>query len=87
MNALTVEEKIRKYVSQNFLFSEKGYPYGDDISFLENGVVDSMNVMELVLFAEETFEIKVDDADIVPTNFDSVSNLARFIREKNPVLA
>ena len=87
MKELTVEEKIRKYISESFLFSDNGYPYADEVSFLENGVVDSMNVMELVVFVEENFGIKVDDAEIVPMNFDSVSNLARFVREKNAALA
>lgn len=82
--AETVEEKIRKYIAENFLFSDNGYPYPDDVSFLENGVVDSMNVMELVVFAEEKFGIKVKDEEIVPGNFDSVSNLAQFIRERSP---
>lgn len=80
----TIEEKIRKYIAENFLFSDNGYPYPDDVSFLENGVVDSMNVMELVVFAEEKFGIKVKDEEIVPGNFDSVSNLAQFIRERSP---
>ena len=87
MKDLTVEEKIRKYISESFLFSDNGYPYGDEVSFLENGVVDSMNVMELVVFVEDNFGIKVDDAEIVPMNFDSVSNLARFVREKNTAVA
>lgn len=79
----SVEDKIHQYVSENFLFSDKGYPYEDSVSFLENGVVDSMNVMELVVFVEETFKIKVEDEEIVPENFDSVLNLANYIRRKS----
>lgn len=87
MKGLTIEEKIREYIADSILFSDKGYPYADDLSFLENGVVDSMNIMELVVFVEEHFGIKVNDAEIVPMNFDSVSNLARFVREKNIAIA
>jgi acyl carrier protein len=83
----TVEEKIRKYIADNILYSNSGYPYPDDISFLENGIVDSMNVMEIVMYAEEQFSIKVKDEDIVPANFDSVHNLAEFIRRKQTMAA
>lgn len=78
----TIEEKIRKYIADNILYSNNGYPFSDQTSFLENGIVDSMNVMEIVMYTEENFGIKVKDEDIVPANFDSVQNLAEFIRRK-----
>lgn len=78
----TIEEKVRTYIADNILFSSDGYPYSDDISFLENGVVDSMNVMELVAYVEEAFGVKVEDSEIVPANFDSVHNLSTYLRRK-----
>ncbi len=78
----SVEEQLRKYIADNILFSGNGYPHADETSFLENGIVDSMNVMELAMFVEETFHIKVEDEDIVPDNFDSIQCLANFVRAK-----
>jgi acyl carrier protein len=76
------EQKISAYIAENILFSKKGYPHPLEASFLENGIVDSMNILELVMFVEENFNIKVADQDIVPDNFDSVSRLARYISRK-----
>ena len=83
----SVEEMIRTHIAQNILFSGDGYPYSDDASFLDEGIIDSMNVLELVMFIEETFGVKVQDQDIVPDNFDSVSKLAAFVRRMLPVAA
>jgi len=77
-----VENLLRQHIAENILFSTKGYPYPDDASFLENGIIDSMNVMELVLFLEENLGIKIEDTEIVPENFDSVKSLAQFARHK-----
>ncbi len=77
-----IEEMLRQHIAENILFSSQGYPYPDDASLLENGIIDSMNVMELVLFLEEKLAIKVEDVEIVPENFDSVRNLAEFVRQK-----
>ena len=82
-----VREQLRRYLATNVLFSDNGYPYPDDVSFLENGVVDSMSVMELVLFTEKTFSIAISDREIIPANFDSVENLANFILRKLSVRA
>jgi len=77
---MNIEEKIRDYIAKNLLFSSDGFKYDDDASFLEEGIVDSQGVMELVLFVEETFGVKVEDRDIIPDHFDSVSKLAAFVR-------
>ena len=83
----TVEEKIRLYIAENILFSNNGYRYSDDASFLEEGIVDSMGIMELVMFVDESFGIAVEDEELTPDNFDSVSKLAAYIRRKTEALA
>jgi acyl carrier protein len=80
----TLEAQIRTYIAQNILFTGNNYPYPDDASFLDQGIVDSMNVLELVNFVEERYKVKVDDRDIVPDNFDSVTRLAAYVRSKQP---
>jgi acyl carrier protein len=79
---MTIEEQIRQYVADNFLFSDDGYQMSDDVSFLEEGIVDSTGVLELVMFVEETYGVAVRDEEIVPENFDSVSQLAAYVRRK-----
>ncbi|MCA9977918.1 MAG: acyl carrier protein, partial [Anaerolineales bacterium] len=73
---MDIKAKIRQYVAENFLYSSDGFHLSDDASFLEEEVIDSTGVMELVMFVEEEFKITVDDEDIVPENFDSVNQLA-----------
>jgi acyl carrier protein len=82
-SAMSIENKIKTYILENFLFSDNGYELPDDASFLEEGIVDSTGVLELVMFVEETFDITVEDEEIVPENFDSVSQLAIYIRRKS----
>lgn len=79
---MEIEEQIRDYIAKNLLFSTDGFNYPDNASFLEEGIVDSQGVMELLLFVEDSFKISVDDLEITPENFDSVSRLAAFVRRK-----
>ncbi len=78
-----IEAQIKNYISRNLLFSNKGYQFPDSTSFLEEGIVDSQGVMELVLFVEDALGVTVDDSEITPDNFDSVSKLAAYVRRKN----
>ena len=77
-----MREQIRTYIVENILFTNKGYPYSDSASFLNEGILDSMNVLQLVMFVEKRFGIKVNDEDIVPENFDSVANLFAYIQRR-----
>lgn len=79
----TPEDLIRAHITQNMLFS-KTYPYADEASFLEEGIIDSMNVMQLIMFVEEQFGLCVPDQDITPDNFDSVSKIAGYVRRSRP---
>jgi acyl carrier protein len=81
-----IEEMVRNHISESILFSQN-YPYSDDDSLLENGIIDSMNVMELVIFLEETMGVQVEDHEINPDNFDSVKGLAAYVRRKQVVAA
>jgi acyl carrier protein len=75
-----IEALIRDYILENFLYTDDGKKLGNDDSFLENGVIDSTGVVELVMFVEETFGFEVADEDIVPEHFDSVERLARYVQ-------
>src|SRR5438309_2226560 len=77
-----IEAKIREFVARDVLFSEGDYPHSDDASFLKEGVIDSLGVVELVTFAGREFGIEVGQTDVTPQNFDSVAKLAAFIRRK-----
>jgi len=79
---MTIEEQIKNFISRNLLFSNDRFPYSEEESFLEKGVVDSIGIMQLVAFVEENFKISVENWEITPMNFDSVTRLAGYIRNK-----
>ncbi len=80
---MDIKKQIRQYLAENFLFSDDGFTLDDNASFLEEEVVDSTGVMELVLFVEDNFGLTVADEEIVPDNFDSVNQLAAYIQRKS----
>lgn len=77
---MSIETLIRSYVLENFLFTDDQGQLQNNASFLEEGIVDSTGVLELVMFVEDTFGVTVEDDEIVPENFDSVQCLAHYVR-------
>ena len=73
--------KVREFVVENFLFGD-GEVLKEDTSFMEEGIIDSTGILELVFFLEETFSISVEDDELVPENMDSLRSIAGFIDRK-----
>ena len=72
---------VREFIVENFLFGD-GEVLKDDTSFMEEGIIDSTGILELVFFLEESFSISVEDHELVPENMDSLQGIAGFIDRK-----
>ena len=77
-----IEADVRQFVSDNFLFGREGTALDPDDSFLEQGLIDSTGVLELVSFLEERFHVRVSDEELVPDNLDSINRLVQFVEAK-----
>ena len=73
---------LRRFLASNFLLSEEEFPYRDDASLMESGVVDSTGVLELLSFLEETFGTPVGDHEVTPQNLDTVTSILAFVDRK-----
>lgn len=80
MNPIT--EELREFVVDNFLFGQANGRLTEDASFLENGVIDSTGVLELLAFLEQRYGTRLADDEIVPENLDSLRRLTRFVERK-----
>jgi acyl carrier protein len=79
---MPLNDELRRFVTDNFMFGKVGNGFADDDSFLERGIIDSTGVMELVAFLEEKYGIRLHDQDLIPDNLDSINGLARFVESR-----
>ncbi len=71
-------ETIRKFIIENFLFGN-GEKLKDDTSFLTSDIIDSTGILELIAFLEETYDLSIKDAEMLPENFDSLINISSYL--------
>jgi len=79
---MSVEDKLRTYVLENYLFTDDQSELDNADSFLDKGIVDSTGILEIIGFIEEEFGITVEDDEMVPENLDSINNLVAYIARK-----
>ncbi len=78
---MTLDTEIRRFLNENFIFQSGETLLGDE-SLTQTGVLDSMGVLELVLFLEEQYNFKVLDEETLPENLDTVDNIVRYVQMK-----
>lgn len=81
MNDKTVKDRTKAYLFEKFPLARKR-GIGDGDNLLENGILDSLGVLDLVTFLEQEFEIQVGDEELVPDNFQSLDSLEAFVLKK-----
>jgi len=82
---MELRQAIKTYIVENFLFGDAEPLTSDSMSLLDNGIIDSTGVMELVAFLEQDFGLTIADEELVPENLDSVENLSMFVSRKQAV--
>lgn len=72
---------VKEFIIENFLFGEEEQLMLDT-DFFDKGIIDSTGVIELVSFLEETFNISVDDEELIPENLSSLNKIDSFLKKK-----
>jgi acyl carrier protein len=78
---MQIKQELRQFVIDNFLFGHPG-DLKDDGSFLENGIIDSTGVLELIAFLEERFGLELAETDLTPENLDSIDKVTRLVESR-----
>ncbi len=81
-----IKNKIRAFIIANFLFGD-AEGVDETTSFLDEGIVDSTGILELIEYISTEFSITVEDEELVPENLDSIDNVAAFIARKTNKVA
>jgi acyl carrier protein len=79
---MELEQKIRNFILENYLFTDDQSALNSDDSFLDKGIIDSTGILELIFFIEEEFGVKVEDDEMIPENLDSVNNAIKYLKTK-----
>ena len=70
---------IKSFIINHFLKGDKSINLRGDTLFIEEGIIDSVGVLELVAFIEETFGFRVEDEELTPENLDSINRLVTYV--------
>jgi acyl carrier protein len=80
-----IRAELTEFIVMNYLFGDITRAPRDDDTLVEEGIIDSTGILELIEFLESHFGIEVSEAETVPQNLGSISSLTRFVMSKRSV--
>lgn len=71
---------ITEYIKKEIVRNEKA-SISEDEDLLSSGVLDSLGILQLVAYIQDTFGIEVPDKDVVYENFHSIKSLNDYLMQ------
>ena len=78
---MTIEALVRQFIVRQFRVNDPA-KLADDTLLMEEGIVDSVGMLAVIMFLESEFGIEVDDLEIMPENLESIARIAAFVAGK-----
>lgn len=76
MQRAELRQLIIDWLDDNYLFGDAEEMIADDdLSFLDNGILDSLGFVKLILFLEDTLGIRIDRKSVKRENFDGMNKI------------
>jgi acyl carrier protein len=87
MQPSEIESRIRAYIATSFGHRGGRADLNGHLDLLEQGILDSTAVLEVIAFMEQDLGITVDDEDMVPDNLGTISHMVAFVDRKRRAAA
>lgn len=73
--------QLSKFIATNIL-KQPNRAIGSDEKLISSGLIDSFNLMDLALFVEDTFGVRIEDTELNAETFDSLTQLVSLIESR-----
>ena len=77
----TIISTIEKYIV-NQILKQPNRKIGAEAPLLSSGLIDSFSLMDLALFIEDTFGVRMEDTELNANTFDNLTQLAALIETR-----
>jgi acyl carrier protein len=77
----TITSTLASYIAEKILKQPKRVIAPDE-ALISSGMIDSFSLMDLALFVEDTFAVRIEDTELNADTFDNLTQLASLIESR-----
>jgi len=76
-----IQDQIASYIAAEIL-KDPGREIAPDEPLISSGLIDSFSLVDLALFIEDTFGVRIDDAELTADVFDTLEQLTGLVQAR-----
>ena len=76
-----INDQLSKFIATNIL-KQPSRTIAEDEKLISSGLIDSFNLMDLALFVEDTYGVRIEDTELNADTFDSLNQLTALIESR-----
>jgi acyl carrier protein len=77
-----IQDELKEFIKERFLAGSISDHFNNDTMLLDEQIVDSSGVLVLIMYIEKNYNIKIDDDELIPENFNTLNLLTDLIKKK-----
>lgn len=78
--SLALRQHIVAWLDDNYHFGDaEKLIKSDEMSFLQNGILDSLGFVQLILHLEKSCGVRFNRKDVTPKNFDALGKILAYV--------
>ncbi len=74
-----IETVLKEFIAEEFMFDRPASDLSNDLSLIQEGIIDSLGIFMLVSFIDNQFGVKVEPEDVVLDNFETINKIKDLI--------
>jgi len=79
---MDVKKSLKNFITSELMQGNNNGNLNDSQSLIEEGIIDSLGILKLMSFIEDTFSVQIKDADLTPENFSTPQSIADFVKQR-----
>lgn len=76
-----VDSKLSAFIT-NEILKQPGRELAPDAPLISSGLIDSFSLMDVALFVEDTFGVRIEDTELNAETFDTIKELTELIESR-----
>jgi len=74
-----MDEQFKRFIAEELL-NDPSYVLDSDQSLIKGGIIDSFSLVQVGLFIEKTWKIKVPDRDLTVEKMDTIDQMVAYVQ-------
>ena len=79
-----ITDTLRTFILSDVWLDGSPDDLGNDTPLLERGILDSLGILNLVSFIEDEWGVTVEDEELIPEYFGTITRISQLIETKAP---